>query len=148
MEDTYLDSIEVLLSQVVRAYNYQMMRKVHDAGIHPGQMPLLLLLHEQDGRSQKELVDKMKVKPATITVMLNRMEKSGLIERRADSVDMRVSRVYLLPQGTAVIGHVEQVVHQIEEQCFAGFREEEKVLLRRFLQHMHHNLSTAGISNG
>ncbi|MCY9514304.1 MarR family winged helix-turn-helix transcriptional regulator [Paenibacillus apiarius] len=148
MEDTYLDSIEVLLSQVVRAYNYQMMRMVQDAGIHPGQMPLLLLLHEQDGRSQKELVDKMKVKPATITVMLNRMEKSGLIERRADSVDMRVSRVYLQPQGKAVIGHVEQVVHQIEEQCFAGFREEEKVLLRRFLQHMHHNLSAAGASNG
>lgn len=141
MEDTYLDSLEVLLSQVVRAYNNEMMKKVQDVGIHPGQLPMLFLLSDQDGRSQKELVEKAKIKPATVTVMLNRLEKAGLIERRADEEDLRVSRVYLLPRGKEAVGHVRKAVKEVEQQCFQGFRDEEKILLRRFLLHMHQNLS-------
>ncbi|WP_430111495.1 MarR family winged helix-turn-helix transcriptional regulator [Paenibacillus sp. B1-33] len=141
MDDTYLDSLEVLLTQVVRAYNNEMMKKVQDVGIHPGQLPMLFLLSDQDGRSQKELVAKAKIKPATVTVMLNRLEKAGLIERRSDEEDLRVSRVYLLPKGKEAVGYVQEAVKEVEQQCFQGFREEEKILLRRFLLHMHHNLS-------
>jgi len=113
----------------------------HEVGIYPGQLPVLFLLKNKNGRVQKELVTKMKVKAATVTVMLNRMEKSGLIERQPDPDDLRASRVYLTELGKEKLDQIEKVIKEIEKKCFEGFREEEKILLRRFLTHMHRNLS-------
>ncbi|AKF94263.1 MarR family transcriptional regulator [Brevibacillus laterosporus] len=142
MEETpYLDSLELLLSRVVRTYNYKMWQMSHEVGIYPGQLPVLFLLKNKNGRVQKELVTKMKVKAATVTVMLNRMEKSGLIERQPDPDDLRASRVYLTELGKEKLEQIEKVIKEIEKKCFEGFREEEKILLRRFLTHMHRNLS-------
>ncbi|MEO0389220.1 MAG: MarR family transcriptional regulator, partial [Pseudomonadota bacterium] len=39
-----------------------------------------MLLWECDGRSQSELSDLMEVEPPTVTKMLNRLEKGGLLE--------------------------------------------------------------------
>ncbi len=42
----------------------------------------------------KELADKRKVKASTTTVMIKRMEKAGLVERKQDEKDQRVSRIF------------------------------------------------------
>jgi len=72
--------------------------------------------------------------------MLQRMEKAGFVERRPDPDDQRVSRVYLTEAGRAVRADVQQVWRQLEEEAFAGFTLEERVLLRRFLLHVRENL--------
>jgi len=101
---------------------------------------VLQALWEQEGLMHTELARRLQVQPATITKMLQRMEKAGFIERRPDLDDQRVSRVYLTDAGRAVRADVQQVWRQLEEEAFAGFTLEERVLIRRFFQDIRENL--------
>jgi DNA-binding MarR family transcriptional regulator len=73
--------------------------------------------------------------------MLQRMEHAGLIERRPDPEDARVSRVYLTPRGRALEQPVLEVWKQLEAQTVAGLSVIEQALLRRLLMQMVANLS-------
>jgi DNA-binding MarR family transcriptional regulator len=110
-------------------------------GAYPGQPPLLFILGKHEGLSQKELADLLHIKAATITVMLKRMEKGGLVERRSDPADQRIVRVYFSEKGRKLRNQVLEELKVIEAECFEGFTMEEQVLLRRLLMQMRDNLN-------
>ncbi len=45
-------------------------------------MPILAVLWKEDGCSQKELASQLGVKPPTVTVSIQRLEKIGIIVRK------------------------------------------------------------------
>jgi len=89
---------------------------------------------------QKELAAKMQIQPATLTVMINRMAKAGLIERKHDAEDQRVSRVYLTDKGRYATSKVKEALFVVEDRCFKSFSPEEKILFRRLLMQIHNDL--------
>jgi DNA-binding MarR family transcriptional regulator len=98
--------------------------------------------------AHSELAEQLNVQPATITNMLQSMEKAGLVERRHDAEDQRVSRVYLTNAGRDIQDAVEEVWNELEEQTFAGLSSEECALLHRLLLRIRENLVREGIDNG
>ena len=68
-------------------------------GLYRGQPPILGLLYQHDGMSQKEMAGALNLSPATMTVTLKRMEKAGLVRREMDEHDQRILRVHLSEQG-------------------------------------------------
>lgn len=137
------DSLYFIFLEILR-YHYNLTHTLLDEiGVYPGQPPMLLVLNKEDGQSQKELSDKLNLKPATITVMLKRMEKEKLVVRRQDDEDQRVSRVYITEKGKEVFEKTNKVMKDIEKICFQNFTVEEKVILRRLLMQMRDNLITA-----
>jgi DNA-binding MarR family transcriptional regulator len=72
--------------------------------------------------------------------MLGRMEKSGLVERKQDPNDQRVSRVYITDKGKEVCKKSAEVMMQINTDMFSNFSEEEKIIMRRLLIQMRDNL--------
>jgi len=90
--------------------------------------------------TQKEIAETLRLRPSTVTAVLKGMEKAGLLKRESDPEDMRVSRVYLTEKGKHLKKDVEEIIKTLEEECFAGFTLEEKVLLRRFLIQIRDNL--------
>lgn len=143
MEDKKPSSPYHMLHQL-RVLDYCRAHKLLDKlGVYPGQPPLLFALHKKDGQSQKELAEKLKIQPATVTMMVRRMVKSGFLERRQDSQDQRVFRVYLTRKGKEVRRKVAIAVDEIEEECFKDFTKEEKELLGKLLFKMKQNLLDA-----
>jgi DNA-binding MarR family transcriptional regulator len=61
-------------------------------GGHPGQAGCLWALGSGEGISQRELAEKVGLAPPTVTAMLQKMERGGLIERTGDENDQRVTR--------------------------------------------------------
>ncbi len=143
MEFKGSDSLNFLLAQMMRLHYYRTHMLLAELGIYPGQPPILFLLWERDGRSQKEISEKLKLKPATVAVMLKRMERAGFIERRTDSEDLRVSRVYLAAKGRNIQKQVVEVLERVERECFKGFDQKDRELLGRFLLRMRENLQDA-----
>ncbi len=137
------DTLYYIFHQVLRFHYQRTHMLLDDIGLYPGQPGLLFALSVKDGQSQKDLANKLNIKPATITVMLNRMEKSNLVERHPDPEDQRVSRVYITKQGKEVCNELRKVMKIIDSECFKNFTEEEKVILRRLLMQMRDNLSEA-----
>lgn len=68
----------------------------------PVQYALLKVLWERDGRSGAELGERLQLDSATITGVLDRLERAGLAERRADPRDRRVNRIALTAEGRAL----------------------------------------------
>lgn len=140
MEDFKKDSLYHVFSQVMKLHFHRAHSLLNTVDIYPGQPPMLFALHIKDGQSQKELAERLKIKPATITVMLKRMENAGLLERRPDENDQRISRVYFTDKGKEAYEKVHGLMKIIEAECFENFTIEEKILLKRLLMQMKDNL--------
>lgn len=134
------DSLYAIFAGVIRFHYHRMHMLLEKFGVYPGQHGLFFFLGKQSGQSQKELAEKLHIKAATITVMLNRMEKAKLIERRHDQNDQRVTRVYLTEQGEGILAQVKESIKTIETECFYNFTTEEQDMLRRLLTQMLDNL--------
>ena len=150
-ECSFLDeikSIGMLMGQVMRAFQNRMTQLLGNIELHPGQAPILMYLIENDGPTQKQLGDNIKLKPATITIMLNRMEKAGMVERRSDLTDQRLSRVFITELGKLSYAQAKSTIKQVQQEAYKGFSQEELMLMRRLLMHIVTNIEDASKENG
>ncbi len=136
-----LESIDRLLAQICRMHYSRARELLHGIGLYRGQPPLLETLHEQEGLTHTELAARLGVVPATVTRMLQRMEKAGFVVRQPDPEDQRISRVYLTDAGREIRAEMRALLRSLAADTFAGFTLEERVLLRRLLLQVHDNLA-------
>ncbi len=136
-------SMDFLLANICHLHHIRAHQLLEAIGLYRGQPPVLHALWKQEGLTHKELAALLGIKPATITKMLQRMEKSGFIQRRQDEMDQRVSRVYLTEAGRLIQSQVEDIWKQMEAETFAHFTAEERLSLRRFLDQLRENLRQA-----
>lgn len=86
-----------------------------------------------------ELSNKINLAFSTTTDLVDRMERSDLVERRRDTKDRRVVRIHLLKKGKEIIEEVivkrqdylEVVLSQIPEEEVAGLDKQLLMLLER-----------------
>ena len=137
------DSLYFTFLEVSRLHHYRTHVLLDEIGLYHGQPPMLFILNKEDGQSQTELASKLNLKAPTITVMLRRMEKTGLVVRKQDNQDQRISRVYITDKGRQVCDEAIKVAKKIEQEFFERITEEEKTILRRLLMQMKENLEKA-----
>lgn len=142
------DSIQSLFMKVAHLYFMRTYQQLADTGIHPGQLPMLKLLGETDGLSQREISSRLHIKPPTVNVSLKRMESTGLIERRADVSDMRVTRIYMTDEGKALHEKITELIKHNEEALLKNFTESEKCLMKRFFHQFIKNLESIPVEGG
>jgi len=123
--------------KLLRTRAHTLFRQV---GLHRGQQFVLGVLWRNEGLTQSELARRLHIRPATLTRTLTRMGRAGLVERRPDEEDQRVSRVYLTDAARDVREGVEGAWRALEEQALGGFTPEERALLSRFLLRIRENL--------
>lgn len=134
------DTLDFLLANICHLHRARIQQLFEALGLYQGQPPLLRQLWEQEGLTQTELAARLKIAPATVTKMLQRMEKTGFIQRCPDSEDQRISRVYLTDAGRAVQERAEEVFRTLEAETFANLTHEEALLLRRLFLQIRDNL--------
>jgi DNA-binding MarR family transcriptional regulator len=139
----YDEYIGVLLYHISKTQRNLAEAEFNKLGLHAGQERVLLCLHNQQSMAQSDLVTHLCVEPPTVTKMLQRMEKAGLIERRQDDEDGRASRVNATEQGRALQQPILQVWDNLEERMLANMTLTEQMLLRRLLMQALANLTDA-----
>ena len=132
-----------VLGEICHLHRTRIDTSFEEMGLYRGQPQVLKHLQRFDGCTQTELGAMRNVKAATISKVLQRMEHAGFVERRADLEDQRVSRVYLTPAGHAICDSVQKTLDALDEETFANFSLEERVLVRRFFAQIRENLLAA-----
>ncbi|HEY0248252.1 MAG TPA: MarR family transcriptional regulator [Gryllotalpicola sp.] len=100
-------------------------------GLFANQEITLIQLAASDGLSQKTLAQTLRVSHATVAKTVARLERSGLVERRASELDRRISLVFLTPAGRALHDKVIAVWRGLEELATSELSsEEQRVYLR------------------
>ena len=135
------ESINFLLGLICRARRGKMGEALTAVGIYAGQEMFLWQLWRQDGLTQSQLVERLCVQPPTVSKMLDRLEKAGLVERRPDDEESRTTRVYLTEQGHGSLRAVRDIWTNVEQQITEGLNVEERIVLRRLLLQVHENLT-------
>ncbi|MBW4829294.1 MAG: MarR family transcriptional regulator [Clostridiaceae bacterium] len=143
MDNIDKDSLYFIFLEILRLHYYRTHVLLEEVGIYPGQPPMLFILNKEGGKSQSELAEKLQVKPSTITVMLKRMEKEGIVERRKDELDQRIIRVYITEKGRKLCNEATKVMDKVQKECFENITTEEKIILRRLFIQMRDNFSNA-----
>jgi MarR family transcriptional regulator, organic hydroperoxide resistance regulator len=136
-----------LLARVCEHKHRRMHELLDGLGLYQGQPAVLRALWAHEGMTQSELADALERCPATITKMVQRMEKAGFVERKPDPGDERLSRVYLTGTGRNVKTAVENTWRIFEEQAFAGFTAQERDLVRSLLSRVCRNMDNSTLSS-
>ena len=76
---------------------------------------LLRILQENNGMSSRELADRMGIRPASLTEMLNRLEADGILTRQPDPADQRRNRIFIQEKGDALLKKMK-AVRQMERE--------------------------------
>jgi DNA-binding MarR family transcriptional regulator len=130
-----------LLAQTCKLLRARAHALLEEIGLYRGQQFVLHALWAEEGITHSKLAERLHVRPATMTNMLKRMEKAGLVERRQDTADQRVSRVFLTDAGRNIREEVEAAWGELEVQAFAGFSPEECARFARLLRRIRENLT-------
>ena len=92
------DDLGFLLAKATQRWNELLAARFAAAGyaeVRPSYGSVLLPLFEQDGLRMGELARRARLSKQTMTSMIRRLERDGLVERRGDPSDARASRIFL-----------------------------------------------------
>ena len=81
---------------------------------------ILAHLSRHDGMIQSDLANVLDIGKAALGGLIDRLEASKFIERRADDNDRRVKRIYLTSKGTQIIMEMRTRSHQMSERILDG----------------------------
>lgn len=130
-----------LLAQALR-------ERIEALGVVPGQFPQLLALYEQDGLTQRELCDRVRIEQPTMANTLQRMERDGLIKRVADPSDGRRALVMLTEQARRKETELAAAARDVNDIATRGLDESEVGAFLGTLARIIENLETGSIGNG
>ncbi|CAM3016347.1 MarR family winged helix-turn-helix transcriptional regulator [Saccharomonospora xinjiangensis] len=119
----------VLLARLRRT---ELARDLAELGMYSGQEQVLLQRWDGRGFTQSELAGRVQAAPATITRMLQRMERAGLV-RRERGRGTRGGRVFLTERGWAARDAAESLWLRAEERLVANLSGSEYASLRSLL---------------
>jgi MarR family transcriptional regulator for hemolysin len=128
------------VARLLRTYADQRARQF---GISRAQWGVLKRLDRSEGLKQSELAELLDLQPISLTRLLDRLAKNGLIERRPDPNDRRANRLYLTPAARPLLGQLDALGRDVMKHVLAGFDETENERLLRELETIKGNLRAA-----
>lgn len=96
---------------------------------HHGQGKVLVMLAENDGVSQKLLTEQSGIRPASLSELIIKLERNGLVERQRNEEDKRNRNVYLTEEGRALAETIKSRKDESADFLFDVLSEEEKETL-------------------
>lgn len=100
-------------------------------GLTTVQFFLLTALYEEDGISISALAHKVVLDKATLTGLLDRLERDGFVLRQVDPGDRRAVRVQLTPKAEGLRQTLTDLYHRINRKFLSFLTDEERRTFER-----------------
>lgn len=105
-------------------------------GLTAAQSGVLFLLAKRDGALIGEVAEALDATRSSMTGLVDRMARGGLLERRPDPEDGRAQRLYLTGKGRDALAYAKRGLDSINAQLTEGFTPEEVDAVARWLTHL------------
>ena len=119
----------------------QMQKLIHGKEIFKGQFPILQIICENEGCTQKFIADSLMVSQASIALSVKRLCKAGLIEKTSDESNLRCNRIFATEKGRVITEELAAKHDEADENTFKGFSEEELKTIDGIFSRIIDNLS-------
>lgn len=129
--------------RAMHAHRQLMVQIMAERDIPPAQALCMRVLGHNDGVSQRDLAEILRVSRPTVTVMLQKMEKAGLVERRVDETDQRYTRIYLTDEGWRAHADMHALLDEFVAETIGPLCDKDQRELERLLGLLNENMSAA-----
>lgn len=129
-----------LLKDISRLTTLNFAREAGEFKLTMAQCKVLIYLERHEGVSQARLAYLTDTDPMALVRILDRMEKDGWIERRADPSDRRARQLYLTKAASPVIDEVWRIADRARAASLAGLSAADRTQLVTLLGRVHQNL--------
>jgi len=134
------ESAGFLANHMARLFAKGLAQRVEPLGLAPAQFMALLELWETEGITQQDLRLRLDVEQATMANTLKRMERDGLITRRAHATDKRARLVFLTDKAKGLRQAALAAAAEQNAQALAGLSEAQRaqliVLMQQVIERM------------
>lgn len=120
--------LPILLRHAWYGLNQAFRRRIAHTGVTPDQFTVLrtLLETQPEEVTQSEVTRLMASDPNTIASLLERMEQSGLLNRKQKPEDRRAYHISITEQGRHKYEEVRQIALALQSEILSGFPEQER----------------------
>lgn len=112
-----------------------------NTGVYFGQLPVLTYIANNEGCTQKEVADWLKVSPASIALSTKRLQKAGFIEKKVDQLNLRRNMLSITPKGNETAIKCREDMIKFDEEMFKGITEEEADSLLKIVDKLINSLT-------
>lgn len=134
----------LMLQSLARAHRGRLAALLAPHGIHAGQDLLLLAIWDEPGLRQAALAARLGVEPPTVTRMVQRLERSGLVERRRDPHDARLMRIHPTPRSRLLEATIRRAWSDVDAVLVEALGEVEGAKLSRLMDAARDALRSGG----
>lgn len=136
-------SLTYVINHISRQLTSALNAELQSHGVAPGQFPVLMCLWEQDGLTQRELYQRVKIEQATMSNTLKRMERDCLIYREPDPEDRRSTRIHLTGMAKKLEAKLTKGAKAVNKLALDGLKKKERKYVLELLEMMATNLDKA-----
>jgi len=133
-EQKVFEEVLIALRQIIRAIDLHSRKLVQGYGLTGPQLIVLKSLGGIEELSVGELAKQVNLSPATVTGVLDRLEKRDLVERMRDDADKRRVIVRITQAGLAVLGTAPSLLQEHFMARFGELKQWEQNLVLSSLQ--------------
>jgi DNA-binding MarR family transcriptional regulator len=91
-------------------------------------------LAQEPGAKQRDIAEVTRTSAASVSSLIQGLERRGLVERRTEPGDERSKRVYATPAGAELIGGFNAAMADIEQTILAPLDDADRAALQSLLQ--------------
>jgi DNA-binding MarR family transcriptional regulator len=103
-------------------------------GIAPSHGDILMTLYGKNGIAVKELAEKIHRTQPTVTVLVDKLEKLGYVERKKSEEDNRVTLIKLTEKGIQLKPIFREISEKLNHVIYGDLQITEKEQLERLLE--------------
>ena len=114
------EDLGALLVLAARLHQRRLAQKLAGVDVTPTQLTVLRVLWEGDGRAISQLAAHSHADAPTMTGIVDRLERLGLVERRRHARDRRVITLHLTAAGRQLQGELPRLQAATDQEAVAG----------------------------
>ena len=133
-----IDEVLISLRRVIRATDIRSKQLVKTAGLTTPQLLLLRAIRDKGEVTIGEIAIDINLSQATVTTILDRLEKRDLIYRERSSKDKRKVHAYLTKQGEATLKNAPTLLQESFIRQFRNLHDWEQTMIIASLERIAH----------
>lgn len=102
--------------------------------LKPVDYTILMLLLANDGATQKQLALALSVSAPKLTILLDRLQQRGLLERVRSEADRRSQQLHLTDAGLAIARKAQRLTQTMEQDLLVVLSTAERAMLIELLR--------------
>lgn len=134
-----METLPFEIGETAHALRKAFDRRAVGLGVTRAQWKVLFRLDRRPGLRQIELADMLDIEPITLSRIVDRLEESELVERRADPSDRRAWRLHVTARAQPLIAKLRAIADDMIAEAFAGIDPKDIEITRQVLSRAREN---------